>query len=264
MTDNIRLIPRLDVKNNTVIKGIHLEGLRVVGVPAVLAKQYYEQGADELLYMDAVASLYERNSLHNIIRSAAEEIFIPLTVGGGIRTLDDIKNILRAGADKVAINTAAIKRPEFIKEASQRFGSQCIVASIEAIKRQDNYWEAYVDTGREATGVNAIEWAHRLVDLGAGELLVTSINQEGTKKGMDIELIEKISHYVPIPVIACGGVGNSGHIADVIEKTNVRAVACASILHYNLSDIPTIKTDLAKASISVRKTKNEQAQYSCH
>lgn len=264
MTQNIRIIPRLDVKNNTVVKGIHLEGLRVVGVPAELAKKYYEQGADELLYMDAVASLYERNSLHDIIRSTAQEVFIPLTVGGGIRTLDDIKDILRAGADKVAINTAAIRRPEFIKEASRKFGSQCIVGSIEAIKIGANYWEAYIDTGREATGVNAVEWAHQLVDLGAGELLVTSIDQEGTKYGMDIKLIDKITQYVSIPVIACGGVGSSQHIIEVIQKTHVGAVACASILHYNISDVPSIKKDLKKANICVRGVKDARQEYSYH
>lgn len=251
----IRIIPRLDIKNNTVVKGIHLEGLRVVGTPGELARKYYAQGADELLYMDAVASLYERNSLHDIIRSAAEEVFIPLTVGGGIRTLEDIRSVLRAGADKVAINTAAVKRPEFIREASKKFGSQCIVASIEAIKTGDHCWEAYIDTGREATGVDALEWARRLVDLGAGELLVTSIDQEGMKSGMDIELISKIAQHIPIPVIACGGVGTTRHITQMIQSSDVRAVAVASILHYNDSDIPAIKEDLARSGIGVRKTK---------
>lgn len=237
----IRIIPRLDVKNNTVIKGVHLEGLRVVGVPADLAQKYYRDGADELLYMDAVASLYERNSLQDIIRRTAEEIFIPLTVGGGIRTLEDIKNILRAGADKVAINTAAIKRPEFIREATQRFGSQCIVGSIEAKKRGESRWEAYIETGRQSTGVDALEWAQQLVDLGAGELLVTSIDYEGTKKGLDLDLIKRISDSVPVPVIACGGVGTAQHIVDLINMADVSAVACASILHYGITDITAIK-----------------------
>ncbi|MDO8579907.1 MAG: imidazole glycerol phosphate synthase cyclase subunit [Candidatus Omnitrophota bacterium] len=258
MKKQIRIIPRLDVKNNTVIKGIHLEGLRVVGVPSDLAKKYYLAGADELLYMDAVASLYERNSLQDIIRRTAEEVFIPLTVGGGIRTLEDIKNILRAGADKVAINTAAIKRPEFIKEASQRFGSQCIVGSIEAKKMGESKWEAYVDTGRQSTGVDALEWAQRLVDLGAGELLITSIDCEGTKKGLDIELIKKIGDCVPIPVIACGGIGTSQHIVDLLKAADVSAVACASILHYGIAAIPSLKKDIAQTYKGAVRTSYEK------
>ena len=259
----IRIIPRLDVKNNTVVKGIHLEGLRVVGTPAELARKYYLAGADELLYMDAVASLYERNSLKDIIEKTAQEVFIPLTVGGGIRTLEDIKTILRAGADKVAINTAAIRRPEFIKEAANRFGSQCIVASIEAKKIGADRWEAYVETGRQSTGVDAIEWAKRLVQLGAGELLVTSIDREGTKKGLEIDLIKKISQIVPIPVIACGGVGQPTHMVDLLKTADVSAIACASILHYNLSDITSIKQYLGQQGSRVRKF-NESAQASYH
>ena len=216
MARKVRIIPRLDVKNNTVVKGIHLEGLRVVGIPSELARKYYLTGADELLYMDAVASLYERNSLQDIIKKTVSEVFIPLTVGGGIRTLDDIKNILRAGADKVAINTASVKRPEFIKEAANRFGSQCIVASIEAKRVREGKWEAYIDTGRESTGLDVFEWAQHLVDLGAGELLITSIDREGTKKGFEIELIKKIADVVPIPVIASGGAGHPQHIVDLI------------------------------------------------
>ena len=261
MPSQIRIIPRLDVKNNTIVKGIHLEGLRVVGQPAELAQKYFEQGADELLYMDAVASLYERNSLSDIIRQTAERIFIPLTVGGGIRSVENVRDILRAGADKVAINTAAIRRPELIREISERFGSQCVVVSIDAKKKGENKWEAYVDTGREATGVDAVEWAQKAVDLGAGEILITSIDQEGTKKGMDIELIKKISQYVPIPVIACGGVGEAGHIVQAIKGTDLSGVSCASILHYNLSDIQSIKENLVKNSINVR-LKNDEKEYS--
>ena len=163
---NFRIIPRLDIKNNTIVKGIHLEGLRVVGVPSEASQKYYDDGADEILYMDAVASLYERNSLKDIIRKVVGNVFVPLTVGGGIRSLENINAILRAGADKVAINTAAVKRPEFIREASKVYGSQCIVASIETKKVRQGKWEAYIDTGRESTGVDVIEWAQRLVDLG--------------------------------------------------------------------------------------------------
>ena len=249
---HIRIIPRLDVKNDTIVKGIHLEGLRVVGNPQELALKYYENGADELLYMDAVASLYERNSLHDIISKTSEKVFIPITVGGGLRSIDDIRNVLRSGADKVAINTAAIKNPEFISEAANTFGSQCIVVSIEAKKIADDKWEAFIDTGRESTGVNAIDWAHRCVDLGAGELLITSIDSEGTKKGFEIDLIKKISSKVPIPVIVCGGAGEKFHFIDLFNLTNIEAVSCASILHYEIMTISQIKHELHKKSISVR------------
>ena len=236
-----------------------MEGLRVVGTPAQLSRKYYQSGADELLYMDAVASLYERNSLEDIVRQTVEDVFIPLTVGGGIRTIENIRSILRAGADKVAINTAAVKRPEFITEACERFGSQCIVASIEAKKTGDDKWEAYVDTGRQSTGVDAVEWAHRLVELGAGELLITSIDHEGTKKGYEIELIKKIAEYVPIPVIACGGAGSSEHVLELLETTGVSAASCASLFHYDLSSIDGLKNYLGQKNVPVRKN-----EYSYH
>jgi imidazole glycerol-phosphate synthase subunit HisF len=249
---NVRIIPRLDVKNNTIVKGIHLEGLRIVGNPQESALKYYENGADELLYMDAVASLYERNSLHDIISKTAENVFIPITVGGGLRSIDDIRKVLRSGADKVAINTAAIKNPEFISEAANTFGSQCIVVSIEAKNIAHDKWEAFIDTGRESTGINAIDWANKCVDLGAGELLITSIDSEGTKKGFEINLIKKISNKVPIPVIACGGAGEKSHFIDLLKSTNIEAISCASILHYDILTISQIKHELHKNSISVR------------
>ncbi len=264
MDSKIRIIPRLDIKNNTIVKGIHLEGLRVVGVPAEASLKYYLQGADEILYMDAVASLYERNSLKDIIRKVTENVFVPLTVGGGIRTIEDIREILHSGADKVAINTAAIKRPEFIREASKAFGSQCIVGSIEAKKLRDGYWEAYIDTGREATGVDAVEWTKRLVDLGAGELLITSIDHEGMRNGFETELIERINNVVPIPVIACGGCGNPKHVVDLIAKTKVSAVACASIFHYDLFDIGAVKEHLKSNNIAVSVRAKESHEVGCH
>lgn len=251
MKHNLRIIPRLDIKNDTIVKGIHLEGLRVVGVPDEASRKYYEQGADEILYMDAVASLYERNSLTEIIRKIADHIFVPLTVGGGIRTIDNIREILRAGADKVAINTAAIKRPEFIREASKKFGSQCIVGSIEAKRIGRDKWEAYIDTGREATGVDAFQWAQKLVDLGIGELLITSIDHEGTQKGFETNLIKKIARHVPVPVIACGGCGNLDHLVELIEQTNISAVTCASIFHYGKYKIEDVKKYLCSKEISV-------------
>lgn len=229
----VRIIPRLDIKGPNLVKGIHLEGLRVLGKPERFARYYYEHGADELLYMDVVASLYGRNSLLELVAKTSKEIFIPLTVGGGIRTLDDIKGILRAGADKVSLNTAAIRRPELIREASRRFGSSTIVVSIEAIKKPDGTYEAYTDSGRERTGVDALAWAGRAAELGAGEIMVTSIDREGTGKGFDLELTSKIAAAVPIPVIACGGAGMIQHVYDVVVRGEADAVCLASILHYN-------------------------------
>lgn len=229
---NIRLIPRLDIKGPNLVKGIHFEGLRVLGKPESFARFYYEHGADELIYMDAVASLYGRNSLLDIVEKTAREIFIPLTVGGGLRTVDDIRKVLRAGADKVSLNTAAIARPEIIREASRAFGSSTIVVSIEAIQKAGGQYEAYVDYGRQKTGVDAIQWALRAVELGAGELMVTSIDREGTGKGFDLGLTRRISEAVSVPVIAGGGAGTIQDIYDVIAEGRADAVALASILHY--------------------------------
>ena len=230
---NIRVIPRLDIKGPNLVKGIHLEGLRVLGKPQSFARWYYEGGADELFYMDAVASLYGRNSLLDIVERTAREVFIPLTVGGGLRSVDDIRTVLRSGADKVAINTAAIERPELIREAATAFGSSTIVVSIEAIRRQDGTYEAYTDYGRQSTGVDAFEWALRAAELGAGELMVTSINNEGTGTGFDVELTRRISDAVSVPVIASGGAGSVGHVRDAITEGRADAVSIASMLHYN-------------------------------
>ena len=236
---NIRIIPRLDIKGPNLVKGIHLEGLRVLGRPEDFAQLYYEQGADELIYQDTVASLYQRNNLTDIIKRTAENIFIPLTVGGGVRTLDDINSVLRAGADKVSINTAAINNPEFINQASKVFGSSTIVISIEAIQETNKSYLAYTDNGREFTGVDAISWAKEAEDRGAGEILITSIDREGTGSGFDLNLTKKISNSITIPVIAHGGAANTNHIVEVIKNADVDAVSIASILHYsslNLKD----------------------------
>lgn len=241
----------MDIKNNTIVKGIHLEGLRVVGVPEEASRKYYAQGADEILYMDAVASLYERNSLLDIVRRVADNVFVPLTVGGGLRTVQDIRDVLRAGADKVTLNTAAIRRPELIREAVGTFGSQCIVVSIEAKKKSAAQWEAYIDTGREATGIDVLKWAERVAKLGAGELLITSIDHEGMKKGFEIDLIRCITNAVPIPVIACGGCGGAEHIEELFKVVPVSAVACASIFHYDLCSIPQVKKHLLSRGILV-------------
>ncbi|MDP3139685.1 MAG: imidazole glycerol phosphate synthase cyclase subunit, partial [Burkholderiaceae bacterium] len=186
----LRIIPRLDVKGPNLIKGIRLEGLRVVGDPHEFALRYYADGADEIVFMDIVASLYQRNNLTDIIRRAADQIWIPITVGGGIRSLDDVNTLLRSGADKVAINTAAIARPALISEVSKRFGSQCMVLSVEAKRTGPGRWEAYTDNGREHTGMDVLEWIAQAVDRGAGEVLLTAVDREGTRKGLDIELLE--------------------------------------------------------------------------
>ena len=231
---NIRIIPRLDIKGPNLVKGIHLEGLRVLGAPERFARLYYEHGADELVYMDVVASLFQRNSLLDIITRTSKEVFIPLTVGGGLRTLDDIRAVLNAGADKVCLNTGAIRRPELIREAARQFGSSTIVVSIEAIRKSDGYYEAYTDNGRERTGLDAYEWAVRAAGLGAGELMVTSIDREGTGKGFELPLISRVAASVSIPVIACGGAGTAAHVLEVVRDGGAGAVCLAAILHYHV------------------------------
>lgn len=245
-----RIIPRLDVKAPNLVKGIHLEGLRVMGDPAEHARRYYEQGADELLYVDIVASLYERNSLADLVERTAREVFVPLTVGGGIRTSDDIHKLLRAGADKVAINTAAVRRPDLLREASRIYGSQCIVLNVEAKRRTQGGWEAYTDNGREKTGLDVVEWVKRAVDLGAGEVLVTSVDREGTKKGFDLELVRALGPLVPVPVIACGGAGS---LADVVaaRENGADGVAVASVLHYKTHTVRDLKQALRDAGDEV-------------
>lgn len=230
---SIRIIPRLDIKGPNLVKGIHMEGLRVLGKPERFASFYYENGADELIYMDVVASLYGRNSLLDIVSRTSQEIHIPLTVGGGLRTLEDIRAVLRSGADKVSLNTAVIQDPELIREASTKFGSSTISISIEAIKKSDGSYEAYTDNGRESTGVEVFAWALRVAELGAGEIMVTSIDREGTGKGFDLDLTRRIAESVQIPVIANGGAGDVSHIGDVITRGRADSVSIASILHYN-------------------------------
>jgi cyclase len=237
----LRLIARLDIKGANLIKGIHLEGLRVIGSPNEHALRYYEQGADELIYMDAVASLYGRNSLGDIVQEAARNVFVPMTVGGGIRSVEDATNLLRCGADKLAINTAAIANPELISEIARRFGSQCMVLSIEAKRVGEGRWEAYVESGRERTGLDAVAWARRGVELGAGEILVTSVDQEGTRRGFDIPLIRAITRDVSVPVIASGGMGVLGHAVEVARQGTADAVAMADILHYGRATIGDVR-----------------------
>jgi cyclase len=250
---NVRLIARLDIKGPNLIKGIHLEGLRVIGDPQVHARRYYEQGADELIYIDIVASLYGRSKLTEIVRRAAHDVFVPMTVGGGIRNLDDVRDLLRAGADKVAINTAAVRRPELITEVARRFGSQCMVLSIEAKQQGAGHWEVYTDCGRERSGVDAIEWAQRAVRLGAGEILVTSIDREGTRKGFDVALTRAIATAVTVPVIASGGYGESRHLAEAVHEGRADALAFADALHYGRTTIDDLRRHAREAGVPVRQ-----------
>lgn len=249
---NIRIIPRLDIKGLNVVKPVHTEALHVVGNPVELARRYYAEGADELIYMDIVASLYQRNLDFDLLKKVSENIFIPITVGGGIRTIRDFNDALRSGADKVAINTFAIHNPDFISSAAKEFGSQSVVVSIEAKKQPDGTWEAYTDGGRESSGVNAVEWAKKAVDLGAGEIMITSIDRDGTGKGYDLELIKKITELSTVPVIAYGGAGNLESVLRVIKDGGADAASAASIFHYKNFTIGEIKKYLKDNGINVR------------
>lgn len=250
---NLRLIARLDIKGPNLIKGVHLEGLRVIGDPQAHARRYYEAGADELIYMDIVASLYGRNNLTDIVKRAAQDVFIPMTVGGGIRSLEDVATILRSGADKVAINTAAVKRPALVTEVARRFGAQCMVLSIEAKQIGAGRWEAYTDNGRERTGHDVVEWARRGVELGAGEILLTSVDREGTRKGFDIELVKAVVDAVTVPVIASGGMGRIEHLVAAAVDGGADAVAMADVLHYERMTLPEIRAAARAAHLPVRQ-----------
>lgn len=229
----VRIIPRLDIKGPNLVKGIHLEGQRVLGKPEDFARYYYENGADELFFQDSVASLYGRNNLNNIIEQTVKDIFIPLTVGGGLRSINDIRTVLNSGADKVALNTAVINDPNLIREASRTFGSSTIVVSLEVIKQENGNYHCFTDCGREKTGLDAFEWAQKACDLGAGEILITSVDMEGTGRGYDLGLIKKISQLVSVPVIAHGGAGNVEDICSAVKEGKADAVCVASIFHYD-------------------------------
>jgi cyclase len=248
----LRLIARLDIKGANLIKGIHLEGLRVVGDPQIHAAKYYQDGADEIIYMDTVASLYGRNNLVDVVSRATEHVFVPITVGGGIRSVEDARTLLRAGADKVAINTAAIKEPKLISQLSDVWGSSTIVLSIEAKKTGDNKWEAYTDNGRERTGLDVAQWAETGAKLGAGEIFVTSVDQEGTRKGFDCELVAEITKRVEIPIIASGGFGSLDHLSQLVKTAKPTGVAIADSLHYNRYSFEQIRSFCLANGISTR------------
>ena len=251
MAHFIRIITRLDIKNPNLIKSVQLEGVKVVGDPIKFAEKYYIDGADEIIYMDAVASLYNRNSVFEIINKTAENIFIPMTVGGGLKNIDDVRKALKNGADKVAINTAIVKDPSLIKDVFNVFGAQCMVIQIDA-KKKGKSWEVLIDGGREKTGIDIVDWVKEVNELGAGEILITSVDKEGTRKGMDIELINCVTSKSSVPVIASGGIGEESHVLEVVKETKVDAIAIADMFHYNRSSIKELKNYLKKNKIKVR------------
>lgn len=246
-----RIIPCLDVKNGKVVKGVNFKNLREVGPPPDLAKEYEEQGADEVTFLDITASLETRQTMLDIVSETAKKLFIPLTVGGGIRTPQDMRNALNAGADKVSVNSAAVYNPEMITECADSFGRQCVVIAIDA-KKDEKSWKVYTHGGTRPTEIDAIEWAKRVEDLGAGEILLTSMDADGVKKGYDIPLTAAISDEVNIPVIASGGCGNIEHIYDVFTQTNAAAALAASIFHYNEHTVREVKQYLKDRGITVR------------
>ena len=252
MKRKIRLAARLDIKDEYLVKGIQLEGLRKLGSPDEFARRYYGEGIDELIYMDIVASLYNRNSLGEIVRRTTNEVFIPITVGGGLRSVEDVHRILSLGADKSAINTAAIKDPSLISKVARSFGSQCMVLSVEAKKSRGGDYECYYDNGREHSGREVTQWVREAVSLGAGEILLTSVDCEGMGRGMDLELIKSVCEVVDVPVICSGGAASADDIA-AAASCGASAVAAASMLHYRRSDVATLKRELRKLSVEVRE-----------
>ena len=247
-----RLVARLDVKGKNLIKGINLEGLRVLGPPKDYALKYYHGGIDELIFMDTVASLYGRNHLGDLISATTFDVFVPITVGGGIRSVEDAGMLFQHGADKVAVNTAAVRNPDLISQITNKYGSQACVLSIEAKRLSNNSWEAFVDNGRERTGIDVLAWAQRAEKLGAGEILLTSVDQEGTKRGFDCQLVAEVSQAVSIPVIASGGLGSTSHIDELLESSKPDAIAVANVLHYDQFTIDELRQPLLTRGFSVR------------
>lgn len=249
---NIRVIARLDVKGPDVINTIQLEGLRKVGSPNTLAKDYYNQGADELLIIDQVASLYQRDHLIELIKIFTKEIFIPITVGGGIKSVDDARLLLRSGADKVAINTAAVSDPNLINQLAKEFGKQCVVISIPCKMVENKKWEVYINGGRDKTGLDVFEWAQKTVLLGAGELLITSIDKDGLRKGFDLNLMQMFNEIDDIPIIVSGGLGDPSHVSGLLSISNCEAIAAADFLHMKRGNIQELKDIILKSKFQAR------------
>lgn len=250
---SVRLIPCLDVADGRVVKGINFKDLKDAGDPVESAKAYEEQGADELVFLDINASAENRNIMHDVVARTADQCFMPLTVGGGLRNIQDIHNMLAAGADKVSLNTSAVKDPNIIYQASSHFGNQCIVVAIDARRIGDTQsWEVYTHGGRNPTGIDTVEWAKKIVDLGAGEILLTSMDCDGVKTGYDLELTRAVSEAVEVPVIASGGAGNLGHLVEVVKESQASAVLAASIFHFGTYTITEAKQALQEAGLPVR------------
>ena len=247
-----RIIPCLDVKDGRVVKGVNFVELRDAGDPVEQAKLYDAQGADELCFLDITASSDNRSILYDVISRVAEQCFMPLTVGGGVRTLEDIRELLLAGADKVSINTEAVKRPEFVSEAAEKFGSQCIVVAMDAKQVEDGTFQIFTHGGRNATGIDAVEWAQKMATLGAGEILLTSMDRDGTKRGVDVALTRAISEAVSIPVIASGGIGELSHFSEAVQVGKADAVLAASVFHYGTFTIAQVKQAMNAQGIEVR------------
>lgn len=248
-----RIIPCLDVKDGRVVKGINFVGLRDVGDPVACAKLYNEQGADEIVFLDITATHEARGTMEDVVRNTAKQVFMPLTVGGGIRTIDDFKRLLRAGADKISVNSAAVRNPQLIGEAADKFGSQCVVVAIDAKRHTDGKFHVVVNGGRIDTGLDAIEWAREVQRLGAGELLITSMDADGTKNGFDLELLNAVCAVSNVPVIASGGCGKLEHFSEVFEKTDADAALAASLFHYRELTVKQVKEHLTQRGIPVRR-----------
>lgn len=257
----MRVIPCLDVKDGRVVKGVNFVDLVDAGDPVEQARVYDREGADELTFLDITASHENRETIYDVVRRTAEQVFMPLTVGGGVRTVEDIRKLLLAGADKVSINTAAIHRPEFVQEAAEKFGAQCIVVAIDAKQVEPGRWEIFTHGGRKATGIDAIEWARRMESYGAGEILLTSMDRDGTKSGFDLALTRKVADGLRIPVIASGGVGTLDHLVEGIREGHATAVLAASIFHFGTYTIGQAKAALADAGIPVRPARSPETAH---
>ncbi len=253
MSLKVRIIPCLDVKDGRVVKGVNFVNLRDAGDPVEQAAVYDAAGADELTFLDITASSDARDTLFDVVARTAERCFMPLTVGGGVRAVEDVRKLLLAGADKASINTAAVARPDFVREAAEKFGSQCIVVAIDARQAAPGRWEVFTHGGRKATGLDVVDWAKRMQSLGAGEILLTSMDRDGTEKGFDLELTRAVSDAVGIPVIASGGVGNLDHFVDGVKQGHASAVLAASIFHFGRHSIAEAKQHMAASGIPVRR-----------